>query len=137
MDMATAKFAATPQKGGVQGRILPAAWPTSPDAKRLYVGYSRYPDTRFYLDYDRSAISTPRTQTVNEIRVFDTTTWRSAGIIKTSASYFWTAASSNDGKVLYALAPVGHSVMVFDTTNLHQVRAIPVGGEPALALVAP
>jgi len=137
MDMATATFAATPLQAGVQGKILPAVWPTSPDGGRLYVGYSHYPDPRFYLDYGRSAILNPRTQTVNEIRIFNTSTWRSAGIIKTSASFFWTAVTSNDGKLLYALEPTDHSVVVIDTTNLHQLRSISVGGTPALALVAP
>jgi DNA-binding beta-propeller fold protein YncE len=74
MDIKSGTFAATRIKGDIQGRTLPAAWPTSPDGSRLYVGYSRDPNKSFYLDFDRSASNSPRKQSVDELRVFDTKT---------------------------------------------------------------
>lgn len=136
MDTQSAKFSATPLQGDVQGRILPAAWPVSPDGSLLYLGYSRSPNRRFYLDYDRSATLNPRTQTANEIRVLDTSTWRTIAHITTKAP-FWTAVLTNDGRLLYALSPESHSVQVIDTRTMRETRSIPVGGTPTLALVAP
>jgi len=60
LDAATGEFANTHVKGDIQGRVLPAAWPLSPDGQRLYVGWSDYPNRRFYLDYGRSSVSDPR-----------------------------------------------------------------------------
>lgn len=136
MNADAATFAPTSMRGDVQGRIPPAVWPVSSDGSRLYLGYSRTPNPRFYLDYDRSAAQNPRTQTADEFRVLDTTTWRTIGHIKTTAP-FWSAVAANEGPLLYALAPYSHSVLVIDAANMHQLRAIPVGGTPALALVAP
>lgn len=135
MDVRTTTFGETPVQGDVQGRILPAVWPLSPDGSRLYLGYSRSPNNRFYLDYDRSAALNPRRQSVDEIRVFDTKTWDRIGNIKTSAP-LWTAVTANNGRLLYALSPESHSVLVIDTTTMRETRAMPVGGMPALALVA-
>jgi YVTN family beta-propeller protein len=136
MDLDSASFAATRIAGDLQGRILPAAWPASPDGSRLYVGYSNDPNTRFYLDFDRSATDSPRTQTVNELRVFDTSSWRRAGTIRTRAP-FWSAVSTSDGKLLYATSPESHSLLVIDAATMHETRAIPVGGTPSVAIVAP
>jgi YVTN family beta-propeller protein len=136
MNVESASFNATKIPGDLQGRILPAAWPVSSDGSRLYVGYSNDPNTRFYLDFDRSATDSPRTQTVNQIRVFDTGTWRREGTIKTS-SPFWTAVSTSDGKLLYATSPESHSVLVIDTATMHETRSMPVGGTPSLLMVTP
>lgn len=136
MNGATQKFAATPAHGDIQGRIFPAVWPSSPDGSRIYLGYNRSPDTRFYLDYDRSAELHPRFETADEFQVYDTSTWRRLGTIKTQRP-FWSAVAGNDGKSLYELAPNQHSVLVIDTATMREVRSIPLGGMPALALVAP
>jgi YVTN family beta-propeller protein len=71
-----------------------------------------------------------------ELRVFDTSTWRQLGSIKTSAS-FWSASISNDGKFIYVAVPEEHRVLVIDATTLRETGAISVGRAPALALVAP
>lgn len=136
MSLAAATFAATPVKSDVQGLILPAVWPASPDSGRLYVGYSHSPNKRFYLDYGRSEVENPRVQDADEIRVFNTGTWHKVGTIKIKKS-LWTAAIANDGRMLYVLSPQSHTVDVINTADMHEVRAIPVGGMPALALVSP
>jgi len=137
MDLATATFTATGIQGSVQGLIPPAAWPTSRDGKRLYIGYTNAPDPSFYLYFDRSAVGSPRVQAADELRVLDTETWRTVGTIKTSGGSFWSAVAGNDGSLLYASAPQDHDVLVIDTTAKHEIRTIPIGGMPALALVAP
>ena len=68
--------------------------------------------------------------------VLDTRTWRKIGTIKTKM-HFWSAAIGNDGKVLYAMAPQKHSILVIDTVKMRQDRILKVGGAAALALVAP
>jgi hypothetical protein len=50
---------------------------------------------------------------------------------------FWSAVTGDDGKLLYAMAPQKHSILVIDTVKMHQIRILKVGGAPALALVAP
>jgi DNA-binding beta-propeller fold protein YncE len=137
MDLATGTFATTPLHGDVQGLIPPAAWPASRDGQRLYVGYCHPPNPRFYLDFDRSATDSPRTQAADELRVFNTATWREVGKVRAGTSSFWTAVLSNDGKSLYALSPESHSVAVYDATTLRELRSIEIGGAPALAIVAP
>jgi hypothetical protein len=68
--------------------------------------------------------------------VFDTSTWRKIGTIKTKMP-FWSAVVGNDGKTLYAMAPHKHSILVIDTANTRQIRVLKIGGAPTLALVAP
>jgi hypothetical protein len=74
--------------------------------------------------------------TSTDLRIFDPSTWRQLGSMRTSVP-FWSAAISNNGEFIYALVPKQHSVLVVDTTSLHEIRAISVGRTPALALVAP
>jgi hypothetical protein len=136
MDTASGTVSDIPIQGEVQGRIPPAAWPASPDGKRLYVGYVYSPNKRFYLDFDRSAWESPRMQAADTIRVFDTTNWSVTANLIPSKSV-WSAVTSNDGKSLYAMSPYAHTVLVFDTAGSRETRAIRVGGMPALALVAP
>jgi len=54
MDPGSQGFADTPAHPGLPNRIPPAAWPTSPDGSRVYLGYNgdydRRSDNRFYLD---------------------------------------------------------------------------------------
>lgn len=136
MDISTGSVSETPVRGDVQGRIPPAAWPASPDGKRLYVGYVNYPNKRFYLDFDRSAEQSPRNQLADKIRVFDTTNWSVTADL-TPSKPVWSAVTSNDGKSLYAMSPNTHCVLVFDTAGFRETRAIRVGEMPVLALVAP
>ena len=140
MNVATHEFAETPAHPVLPNRVLPAAWPTSPDGSRVYLGYNteydRHYDNRFYLDYGRPPNLRPNDATVGEFRVLDTRTWKKVGRIRTKMP-FWTAVTGNDGKVLYAMAPQKHSILVIDTVKMRQVRALKVGGAPALGLVAP
>jgi len=140
MDVATWEFAATPVRPDLPARIYPAAWPTSPDGSKVYVGYNvgydRYTDNRFYLDYGRPPNARLGTATARELRVFDTRTWQKVGKIKTSMP-FWSAVAANDGMTIYAMVPKKHSILVIDTAKMRQIRTIGVGGMPTLALVAP
>jgi hypothetical protein len=140
MDVATQKFTDTSAHPDAPNRVPPAAWPTSPDGSRLYLGYNNVYehsyDNRFYLDYGRSPNLRPNDATASEFRVLDTRTWRKIGTIKTKMP-FWSAVTRNDGKMLYAMAPQKHSILVIDTAKMRQIRILKVGGTPALTLVAP
>jgi DNA-binding beta-propeller fold protein YncE len=140
MNVATQQFTETAAHPLLPNRVLPAAWPSSPDGSRVYLGYNRdyeraY-DNRFYLDYGRPPNLRPNNATAGEFRVFDTRTWRKIGTIRTKMP-FWSAVTGNDGKTLYAMAPQKHSILVIDTVKMRQIRILKVGGTPALALVAP
>jgi hypothetical protein len=140
MNVDTHEFAETPAHAILPNRIPPAPWPTSPDGTKLYLGYvSDYDhsyDNRFYLDYGRPPNLRPANEMADEFRVLDTRTWRKIGTIKTK-SPFWSAVITNDGKVIYAMVPQKHSILVIDTIKMHQTSILKVGGAPALALVAP
>jgi hypothetical protein len=140
MNLATHEFADTPVHSLLPNRIPPAAWPTSPDGSRIYLGYlkdyDRHYDNRFYLDYGRPPNLRPNDATAAEFHVFDTRTWKKVGTIKTKMP-FWSATTSTDGKTLYAMAPLKHIILVIDTEKMREVRILKVGGAPTLALVAP
>jgi hypothetical protein len=140
MNVATQGFAETPAHPVLPNRIPPAAWPSSPDGSRVYLGYNneyeRSYDNRFYLDYGRPPNLRPNNATAGEFRVLDTRNWRKIGTIKTKMP-FWSAVTGNDGKMLYAMAPQKHSILVIDTVKMRQIRILKVGGAPTLALVAP
>ena len=140
MSLATQEFAETSASPVLPNRVPPAAWPSSPDRSRLYLGYNgeydRSYDNRFYLDYGRPPNLRPNNALADEFRVLDTRTWRKIGTIKTKMA-FWSAVTGNDGKMLYAMAPQKHSILVIDTAKMRQIRILKVGGAPALALVAP
>jgi WD40-like Beta Propeller Repeat len=140
MNVATQGFVDTPAHPGLPDRVLPAAWPTSPDGTRVYLGYNpdydRHYDNRFYLDYGRPPNLRPNDATAGEFRVLDTRTWKKIGTIKTKTP-FWSAVTSNDGKMLYAIAPQKHSILVIDTVKMRQIGVLKIAGTPALALVAP
>ncbi len=140
MNVDTQKFADTLAHPDTPNRVPPAAWPTSPDGSRLYLGYNNQYDhsydNRFYLDYGRPPNLRPNDATAGEFRVLDTRTWRKIGTIKTRMP-FWSAVTGNDGKMLYAMAPQKHSILVIDTVKMRQIGVLAVGGAPALALVAP
>jgi len=140
MNVATQEFTDTSAHAGLANRVPPAAWPTSPDGSRVYLGYNdaydRHYDNRFYLDYGRPPNLRPNNETAAEFRVLDTRTWKKIGTIKTKTD-FWSAVTAHDGKVLYAMAPQKHSILVIDTVKMRQIGTLKVGGAPALALVSP
>jgi len=133
-------FSDTSAHPGLPNRIPPAAWPISPDGGRIYLGYNndydRLSDKGFYLHYGRPPNVRPENSLVYEFRVLDTRTWQKIGTIRTKLP-FWSAATGNDGKMLYAMAPHKHSILVIDTVKMRQIRTLKVGGTPTLALVAP
>jgi hypothetical protein len=140
MSIDTHEFFDTAAHPVLPNRVLPAAWPVSPDGSKIYLGYNsdydRQYDNRFYLDYGRPPNLRPENATVREFRVLDTRTWKKVGTIKTKMPV-WSAVITNDGKTLYATAPQKHSILVIDTAKMHQIRTLKVSGTPALALVAP
>jgi len=139
MSLATQQFVETPVHPGLPNRIPPAAWPTSPDGSRVYLGYNRdydKADNRFYLDYGRPPNSRPPSALAGEVRVYDTNTWAKVGTVRTKM-LFWNAVVSTDGKWLYATVPQKHGILVIDTAKRHQSGWLKVGGAPALLLVAP
>jgi len=140
MNIATQAFAETAAHPVLPNRIPPAAWPISPDGGRVYLGYNseyeRHYDKRFYLDYGRPPNLRPDNALAGEFRVLDTHSWRKIGTIKTKMP-FWSASIGTDGKMLYAMAPQKHSILVIDTEKMRQIRSLKVGGTPTLALVAP
>jgi hypothetical protein len=139
MDTASQAFAETIAKPTEPNRVPPAAWPLSPDGSRVYLGYNNsydHSDNRFYLDYGRPPNIRPESSLAGRFHVYDTSSWRKIGTIKTKMP-FWSAVAATDGKTLYAMAPHKHSILVIDTEKMHQVRDFKVGGSPALALVAP
>ena len=140
MNVVTQAFADTVAHPELPDRVLPAAWPSSPDGRKIYLGYNtnynRSYDDRFYLDYGRPPNIRPEAAMAGEFRVIDTRTWRKIGTIRTSMA-FWSAVAGNDGKVLYAMVPQRHSVLVIDAATMRETRTIKIGGMPALGLVAP
>lgn len=140
MNAKTHDFEKTAANSDLPNRIPPAAWPTSPDGSRVYLGhhneYDKHNDNRFYLDYGRAPNIRPTNATADEFRVFDTSTWKKIGSIRTKMP-FWSAVIGNDGKMLYAMVPQKHSILVIDTAKMRQIRVLKIGEMPALALVAP
>ena len=140
MNPSTQEFVDTMAHPRLPNRIPPAAWPTSPDGSKVYLGYNnsyeRHADNRFYLDYGRSPNTRPADATANEFRVFDAKTWTKLGTIKTKMP-FWSATVTKDGTKLYAPAPQKHSILIIDTEKMHQTGILKVGGAPALVVVAP
>ena len=125
MSVATHQFFETPVHQAVPNRVPPAAWPTSPDGSRVYLGYRQdydKADNRFYLDYGRPPNSRPRSELADQFRVYDTHTWAKVGMIRTKMQ-FWSAVVSTDGKTLYATAPHKHSILVIDTAKQRQTAA--------------
>jgi hypothetical protein len=140
MSPLTQEFSGTSAQPYLPNRIPPAAWPTSPDSSRIYLGYNysydRHADNRFYLDYGRSPNIRPLEETASEFRIFDTQSWKKLGRIKTQMP-FWSATIAHDGTRLYAMAPQKHSILIIDVEKKRQTGVLKVGGAPALAVVAP
>jgi hypothetical protein len=123
MDTIERKFRPTPVTSDCRDRLVFALeWPRSPDGAKVYLGYGPFaPDGL---------------ATAVELRIFDATTWQQLGHIQTSVP-FWSAVASKEGRLIYALVPEQHCVLIIDTTTLNETRAISVGRTPALSLVAP
>jgi hypothetical protein len=140
LDPGSQGFGDTAVHPGLPNRVPPAAWPISPDGSRIYLGYNtdydRLSDSRFYLHYGRAPNVRPNNSVAYEFRVLDTHTWQKVGSIRTKLP-FWSAVTGNDGKMLYAMSPQKHSILVIDTVKMRQIRTLKVGGTPTLALVAP
>jgi hypothetical protein len=140
MTLPAQDFSETDAHPELPNRIPPAAWPTSPDGGKLFLGhngeYDKSWDNRFYLDYGRPPNVRPSDSTVQEFRIFDTHTWRKIGTIRAKMPC-WSASISSDGKLLYAMSPQKHSILLIDTEKRHVIRVLKVDGAPALALVAP
>jgi hypothetical protein len=118
----TGEINATSASGDCDQIVYRLQWPRSQDAAKLYIGYG--------------PVTPDGMATSKELRVFDTSTWQQLEKVPTS-SPFWSAVSSKDGKLLYAIVPELHAVLVIDSATLRQIRAIDVGLTPSLALVAP
>jgi hypothetical protein len=122
-DTATQKLGATPVTGDCREQLVfPIQWPRSPDGAKIYVGYG--------------GRATNNMSTAQELRVFDTATWRQIGVHRPSVP-FWSAVISKDGEIIYAIVPERHSVLVIDAVTGREKRAISVGKTPAVALIAP
>jgi hypothetical protein len=140
MNTTTQEFVETLAHPDLPDRVPPAAWPSSPDGSRIYLGYNKHYDrpydNRFYLEYGRPPNIRPDNAMANEFRVLDAHNWRKIATIKTGKP-FWSAVAGNDGKVLYAMVPQKHSILLIDTVKMRQIGVLKVSGMPTLALVAP
>jgi hypothetical protein len=71
-----------------------------------------------------------------EIRVFDTNTWAGTGTISTSTP-FVTAVATKDGSMIHAMTGEHGTILAIDPIAQRELRAMPVGRAPSLALIAP
>jgi YVTN family beta-propeller protein len=119
MELATHESSSTAASGDC--RAFPSERLRSPDNAKVYLGYdSADPTLPGWIG----------------LRVLDTASGHVLGGVQTSVP-FWSMALSKGGKLIYALAPEQHKVLVIDTATLQQVRTIEVGRTPSLALVVP
>jgi DNA-binding beta-propeller fold protein YncE len=121
MDLSTREFSPAVVAGDCRNLFFPLQWPHSPRGRKLYLG--------------DGTLATDNMSTATELRILDTVTGQRLASIRTSVPV-WSAAS-NKGRLVYALAPRQHSVLVIDTAALEENSTIPVGNVPSLALVAP
>ncbi len=110
----------TPVIGAQNEVIAPFASPGAADRARLYAGAGAY-DGRGLAE---------------EIRVFDTNTWVRVGTIPTSAP-FLSAVATRDGSMIYAMTGEHGQILAIDPVARRELRAMPVGRAPSLALIAP
>ena len=98
----------------------PFASPGSLERGRLYVGVGPYDgqDEKY------------------EIRIFDTNTWARVSTIRTSTP-FVSAVATKDGSMIYAMTGQHGTILAIDPVAQRQLRAMPVGRAPSLALIAP
>ena len=100
--------------------IAPFVSPGAADRARLYAGAG---------PYDGRGVA-------EEIRAFDTNTWVRVGTIPTSAP-FLTAVATRNGSMIYAMTGERGQVLAIDPVARRELRAMPVGRAPSLALIAP
>jgi YVTN family beta-propeller protein len=108
-----------PMPGSGDCSAFPSERLRSPDNAKVYLAYG--PE---------------QTEMWTGLRVLDTATERVLGDFQTSIP-FWSAALSQDGKLIYAVAPEQHRVLVIDAATLQELRTIDVGRTPSLVLVVP
>jgi hypothetical protein len=126
MNIATQEFAETSAHPVLPNRIPPAAWPLSPDGSRLYLGYNsqydRHYDNRFYLDYGRPPNLRPHIARwpANFVCLIPAPGERSAPLRPRRRS--GAPSIGSDGKMLYAMAPQKHSILVIDAVKMRQIR---------------
>ena len=118
VELATQQSSSTAASGDCLA--FPSERLRSPDNAKVYLGYGTEPTDEVWTG----------------LRVLDTVTGHVLGGVQTSGP-FWSMALSKDGKLIYALAPEQHRVLVVDTATLQRVRTIEVGRTPSLALVVP
>jgi DNA-binding beta-propeller fold protein YncE len=106
--------------GNQSEMVIPFVSPGSRERGRLYVGVG---------PYDGEGLA-------REIRVVDTNTWMPVGTIRTSTP-FRTAVATPDGSTVYALTAESGKVLIVDADALRELRAVPVGRAPSVALIAP
>jgi hypothetical protein len=72
----------------------------------------------------------------NELRVFNTETWRRVTSIHLN-SPVWSAVAAPGGKTLCAPSPATHSIDVIDAASRHEFRPMRISGVPAFVQIAP
>ena len=112
-------FQATPVSGNQNEIVARLASPGAFEGARVYVGVGPYDG-----------------QGVARIRVFDTGTWARVGTIRTSTP-FVTAVVARDGSMIYALTGEHSQILAIDPAAPRELRAMPLGRAPSLALIAP
>jgi DNA-binding beta-propeller fold protein YncE len=123
MDMTTNDFRPTVVTGdcSLPPPVYPLQWPLSSNDAKVFIGYGP---------------SSPNNlATSSSFRVFDTANWQQLGAIQTSLS-FWSAVASEDGALIYALAPEQHTILVIDSATLQEKGKLTVGNMPAVALLS-
>jgi len=120
VNLALGSVRETPVPGDQNEGVAPFASPGALEPARFYVAVGPY-DGR---------------GTAREIRVFDTNTWARLGTIRTSAP-FRTSVATADGSVIYALTADRAGVLAIDAVAQRELRAMPLGRAPSLALIAP
>jgi hypothetical protein len=120
VNLALGRFQATPVSGDQHEIVAHFASPGAFEGARMYVGVG---------PYDGQGVA-------QEIRVFDTSTWARVGTIRTSTP-FVTAVTTRDGSVIYALTGEHSTILAIDPVGQRELRAMPLGRAPSLALIAP
>jgi hypothetical protein len=110
----------TPVVGSQTEVVAPFASPGALDRARFFVGVG---------PFDGQGVA-------REIRIFDTTTWARVGTIRTSTP-FVAAVATRDGAMIYAPTGENGKILAVDPVAQRELRAMPLGQAPSLALIAP
>jgi DNA-binding beta-propeller fold protein YncE len=123
MDTTTWKSSPTSLTGACrEWNVAHEEWPRLEGGTKLYLGYG--------------GVAPNGMSAAKELRVIDTAKWVESERIQTSVP-FWSAAISQDGKYVFAIAPESHGIVILDAHSLQEIRVIAVGNTPSLAIVAP